>query len=45
MQCDGIRDYIRSIFVVATDNLENASCVEDELLRHECQRSYISVTL
>jgi hypothetical protein len=44
-QCDGILDYIRSIFVDATSNLENASCVEDELVRHECQSSYISVTL
>jgi hypothetical protein len=45
MQRDGIRDYIRSIFVDGTGNLENASCVEDELLRHECRSSYISVTL
>jgi hypothetical protein len=45
MQCDGILDYIRSIFVDATSNLENASCVEDELVRHECRSSYISVKL
>jgi hypothetical protein len=45
MQCDGIHNYIRSINVDATGNLENASCVEDELLRHECRNSYISVTL
>jgi hypothetical protein len=42
MQCDGICDYIGSIFIHVTSSLENASCVEDELLRHECRSSYIS---
>jgi hypothetical protein len=42
MQCDGIHDYIRSIFINVTSSLENASCVEDELLRHERRSSYIS---
>jgi hypothetical protein len=42
MQCDGIRDYIGDIFVNVTSSLENASCIEDELLRHECRSSYIS---
>jgi hypothetical protein len=42
MQCDGIRDYIGDIFIDVTNSLENASCVEDVLLRHECRSSYIS---
>jgi hypothetical protein len=42
MQCDGIRDYIRDIFIDVTSSLENASCVKDVLLRHECRSSYIS---
>jgi hypothetical protein len=42
MQCDGIRDYIESIFIDVTSSLENASCVEDELLKHEYRSSYIS---
>jgi hypothetical protein len=31
MQCDGIHDYIGSIFIDVTSSLENASCLEDEL--------------
>jgi hypothetical protein len=42
MQCDGIHDYIGSIFIDVTSSLENASCVEDELLKHEYRSSYIS---
>jgi hypothetical protein len=42
MQCDGIHDYIGSIFTDVTSSLENASCVEDELLKHEYRSSYIS---
>ena len=42
MQCYGIHNYIRSINVDATGNLENASCIEDELLKHEYRSSYIS---
>jgi hypothetical protein len=42
MQCDGIHDYIGSIFIDVTSSLENTSCVEDELLKHEYQSSYIS---
>jgi hypothetical protein len=42
MQCDGIHDYIGSIFINVTSSLKNASCVEDVLLRYECRSSYIS---
>jgi hypothetical protein len=42
MQCDGIHDYIESIFIDATSSSENASCIEGELLKHEYQSSYIS---
>jgi hypothetical protein len=42
MQCDGIRDYIGDIFIDLTSSLENASYVEDVLLRHECRSSHIS---
>jgi hypothetical protein len=42
MQCDGIHDYIGSIFIGVTSSLENARCVEDELLKHEYRSSYIS---
>jgi hypothetical protein len=42
MQCDGIHDYIGDIFVDVTSSLENASCVEDVLLRHEYRSSYSS---
>jgi hypothetical protein len=42
MQCDGIHDYKGNIFIDVTSSLENASCVEDVLLRHECRSSYIS---
>jgi hypothetical protein len=42
MQCDGICDYIGNIFIDVTSSLENASCVEDVLLRHECRSSYTS---
>jgi hypothetical protein len=42
MQCDGIHDYIGSIFIDVTSSLENAGCVEDELLKHEYRSSYIS---
>jgi hypothetical protein len=42
MQCDGIHDYIGSIFIDVTSSLENASCLEGELLKHEYQSSYIS---
>jgi hypothetical protein len=42
MQCDGIHDYIGSIFIDVTSSLENASCIEDELLKHEYRSSYIS---
>jgi hypothetical protein len=42
MQCNGIRDYIGGTFIDVTSSLENASCVEDVLLRHDCQSSYIS---
>jgi hypothetical protein len=42
MQSDGIHDYIGSIFIDVTSSLENASCIEDELLKHEYQSSYIS---
>jgi hypothetical protein len=41
-QCDGIRDYVGVIIVDVTSSLENASCVEDELLKHEYRSSYIS---
>ena len=30
------------IFIDVSSSLENASCVEDELLKHEYQSSYIS---
>jgi hypothetical protein len=42
MQCDEIHDYIGDIFIDVTSSLENASCVEDVLLRHECWSSHIS---
>jgi hypothetical protein len=42
MQCDGIHDYIGSIFTDVMSSLENASGVEDELLKHEYRSSYIS---
>jgi hypothetical protein len=42
MQYDGIHDFIGSIFIDVTSSLGNASCVEDELLKHEYQSSYIS---
>jgi hypothetical protein len=42
MQCDEIHDYIGSIFIDVTSSLENASCIEDELLKHEYRSSYIS---
>jgi hypothetical protein len=42
MQWDVIRDYIDGIFIDVTNSLENASCVEDVLLRPECRSSYIS---
>jgi hypothetical protein len=42
MQCDGIRDYIGSIFTDVTRSLENASYVEDVLLKRECRSAYIS---
>jgi hypothetical protein len=42
MQCDGICEYIGNIFIDVTSSLENASCVEDVLLRHECRSSYTS---
>jgi hypothetical protein len=42
MQCDGIHDYIGSIFIDVTSSLENASCIEGELLKHEYRSSYIS---
>jgi hypothetical protein len=35
MQCDGIHDYIGNIFIDVTSSLENASCMEDVLLRHK----------
>jgi hypothetical protein len=41
-QCDGIRDFRGDIFIDMTSSLENASCVEDVLLRHECRSSYTS---
>jgi hypothetical protein len=43
MQCEGIHDYIGSVFTDVTSSLENASCVEDELLKHECRSSFILV--
>ena len=42
MQCDGIHDFIGSIFIDVTSSLENASYIEDELLKHEYRSSYIS---
>jgi hypothetical protein len=42
MQYDAIRDYIGSVFIDVVSSLENASCVADVLLRHECRSSYIS---
>jgi hypothetical protein len=42
MQCDGIHDYIGSIFTDVTSSSENVSGVEDELLKHEYRSSYIS---
>jgi hypothetical protein len=42
MQCDEIHDYVGVIIVDVTSSLENASCVEDELLKHEYRSSYIS---
>jgi hypothetical protein len=42
MHCDGIHDYLGSIFIDVTSSLENASCVEDKLLKHECRSLYIS---
>jgi hypothetical protein len=42
MQCDGIHDYIGNIFIDVTSSLENASCMEDVLLRHKWQSSHIS---
>jgi hypothetical protein len=41
-QCVGIHDYVGVIIVDVTSSLENASCVEDELLKHEYRSSYIS---
>jgi hypothetical protein len=41
-QCDGIRNFRGDIFIDVTSSLENAICVEDVLLRHECRSSYIS---
>jgi hypothetical protein len=42
MQCDGIHDFIGSIFIDVTSSLENASCIEDELSKHEYRSPYIS---
>jgi hypothetical protein len=42
MQCDGIHDYIGSIFIDVTSSLENDSCIEGELLKHEYRSSYDS---
>ena len=42
VQCDEIHDYIGSIFIDVTSSLENASCIEGELLKHEYRSSYIS---
>jgi hypothetical protein len=42
MQCDGIHDYKGSIIIDMTSSLDNASCIEDELLRHARRSSYIS---
>ena len=33
MQCDGIHDYIGSIFIDVTSSLENASCIEGEIIK------------
>ena len=41
-QCDGILNFRGDIFIDVTSSLENASCVEDELLKHEYRSSYIS---
>jgi hypothetical protein len=42
MHRDGIHDYLGSIFIDVTSSLENASCIEDKLLKHECRSLYIS---
>jgi hypothetical protein len=42
MQRDEIRNYIGDIFIDVTSSLENASCVDDVLLRHEYRSSYSS---
>jgi predicted RNase H-related nuclease YkuK (DUF458 family) len=44
-QCDGIRDFRGDIFIDMASSLENASCVEDVLLRHECRIHILVVTL
>jgi hypothetical protein len=43
MQCDGVHDYIGSIFIDVTSSLENASCIEGELLKQECRSPFILV--